>query len=290
LEKVAKNTFAETKIRGCNPGYVVTRAGVVIIDTPQLPTHAVRMRREAEEKGPLRYIINTEHHIDHIFGNYYFRGAAVVVAHEEVYRQFMVVTPAINPYAYAREAIPTDDPEGASLFPDEETYFKDPNKPTVTFTGDLTLRVGDHTFHLISTPGHTAGQIAVYIPEERVVFVGDTIFNNCQTWIYEADPDAWLRSLKRIALLDVDVIVPGHGAVCTRDYVQVQSAFLREWIAAVAVGIAKGWSKEECIKRISFLDRFPVDIGQKYMGPRVQEMNVSALYDWLTRSTEANPE
>jgi cyclase len=248
------------------------------------------MRREAEEKGPLRYIINTEHHIDHIFGNYYFRGAAVVVAHEEVYRQFMVVTPAIDPYAYALEAISTDDPEGASLFPDEETYFKNPNKPTVTFTGDLTLRVGDHTFHLISTPGHTAGQIAVYIPEERVVFVGDTIFNNCQTWIYEADPDAWLRSLRRIALLDVDVIVPGHGPVCTRDYIQVQSAFLREWIAAVAVGIAKGWSKEESMKRISFLDRFPVDIGQDYMGPRVQEMNVSALYDWLTRSTEANSE
>ena len=288
MEQVAQNTFAETKIRGCNPGYVVTRDGVVIIDTPQLPTHAVRMRREAEAMGPIRYVINTEHHIDHIFGNYYFTGTAAVVAHEEVYRQFMVVTPAINPYAYAREAIPTDDPEGASLFPDEETYFRNPNKPTVTFTGELSLRLGDHTFHLISTPGHTAGQIAVYIPEERVVFVGDTIFNNCQTWIYEADPDAWLRSLSRIALLDVDVIVPGHGPVCTRDYVQVQSAFLREWIAAVAVGIGKGWSKEECVKRISFLDRFPVDVGQEYMGPRVQEMNASALYDWLTRSTGEN--
>jgi cyclase len=283
MQQVTGNVFAETKIRGCNPGYVVTRDGVVIIDTPQLPTHAVRMRQEAERHGPLRYLINTEHHIDHIFGNYFFRGAGVVVAHEEVYRQFMVVTPVINPYAYAREAIPTHDPEGASLFPDEETYFKDPNKPKITFTRDLTLRVGDHTFYLLGTPGHTQGQIAVYIPEERVVFVGDTIFNNCQTWIYEADPDAWLKALRRIASLDVDYIVPGHGPVCTKGYVDVQSAFLREWITAVAVGISKGWRKEECIKRISFLDRFPVDIGQEYMGPRVQEMNVSALYDYLTR-------
>ena len=282
MQQVTGNVFAETKIRGCNPGYVVTRDGVVIIDTPQLPTHAVRMRQEAENRGPIRYLINTEHHIDHIFGNYFFRGAGLVVAHEEVYRQFMVVTPVINPYAYAREAIPTDDPQGASIFPDEETYFKDPNKPKITFTGDLTLRVGDHTFHLLGTPGHTQGQIAVYIPEERVVFVGDTIFNNCQTWIYEADPDAWLKALRRIASLNVDYIVPGHGPVCTKDYVNVQSAFIREWIAAVAVGISKGWSKEECIKRISFLDRFPVDIGQEYMGPRVQEMNVSALFDYLT--------
>jgi cyclase len=283
MQQVTGNVFAETTVRGCNPGYVVTREGVVIIDTPQLPTHAVRMRREAETRGPIRYLINTEHHIDHIFGNYFFRGAGLVVAHEEVYRQFMVVTPVINPYAYAREAIPTHDPQGASLFPDEETYFRDPNKPTITFTGDLTLRVGDHTFHLLGTPGHTQGQIAVYVPEERVVFVGDTIFNNCQTWIYEADPDAWLKALKRIGALDVDCIVPGHGPVCTKDYVNVQSAFIREWITAVAVGISKGWSKEECVKRISFLDRFPVDIGQEYMGPRVQEMNVSALFDYLTK-------
>ena len=283
MQQVTRNVFAETKIRGCNPGYVVTRDGVVVIDTPQLPTHAVRMRRDAERHGPIRYLINTEHHIDHIFGNYFFRGAGLVVAHEEVYRQFMVVTPLINPYAYAGEAIPTDDPDGDSLFPDEETYFKDPNKPTVTFTGDLTLRVGDHTFHLLSTPGHTQGQIAVYIPEERVAFVGDTIFNGCQTWIYEADPDAWLKALKRIGSLEIDYIVPGHGPVCTKECVNVQSAFLREWMTAVALGISRGWSKAECIKQISFLDRFPVDIGQEYMGPRVQEMNVSALYDYLTK-------
>jgi cyclase len=283
MQQVTRNVFVETEIRGCNPGYVVTRDGVVIIDTPQLPTHAVRMRQEAERHGPIRYLINTEHHIDHIFGNYFFRGKGLVVAHEEVYRQFMAVTPAINPYAYAKEAIPTDDPEGASLFPDEETYFKDPNKPTITFTGDLTLRVGGHTFHLLSTPGHTQGQIAVHIPEDRVAFVGDTIFNQCQTWIYEADPDAWLKALKRIGSLDVDYIVPGHGPVCTKDYANVQSAFLREWMTAVAVGISKGWSKEECIKRISFLDRFPVDIGQEFMGPRVQEMNVSALYEYFTK-------
>ncbi|OGP87842.1 MAG: MBL fold metallo-hydrolase [Deltaproteobacteria bacterium RBG_16_47_11] len=283
MERVTKNTFAETRIRGCNPGYVVTRDGVVVIDTPQLPTHAIRMRQESEKHGPIRYIINTEHHVDHIFGNFYFRSTGVVVSHEEVFRQFMVVTPVLNPYAYAKEAIPTDDPEGSPLFPDEETYFRNPNKPTLTFTGDLTLRVGDHTFHLLSTPGHTRGQIAVYIPEERVVFVGDTIFNNCQTWIYEADPDAWLIALKRIESLDVDCIVPGHGPVCAKGYLSVQSAFLREWMAAVAVGISKGWTKEECIKNISFLDRFPVDIGQEYMGQRVQEMNVSSLYDYLTK-------
>jgi len=282
MERVTDNVFVETKIRGCNPGYVVTAEGVIVVDTPQLPTRALSMLREIEEKGPVRYLINTEHHLDHIFGNYFFRGKGIVVSHEEVYGEFMRVTPQINPFSYAKEAIPTDDPDGAALFPDEETYYKNPNKPAVTFRGDLTIRLGRHTFKLISTPGHTKGQIAVYIPEEKVVFTGDTIFNNCQTWMHEADPDEWLKSLKFLESLDVAFIVPGHGPVCTKQYISVQSAFIREWLTAVALGISKGWSKEECIRRISFLGRFPVDIGQEFMGPKVQEMNVTALYDHLT--------
>jgi cyclase len=91
-----------------------------------------------------------------------------------------------------------------------------------------------------------------------------------------------LRSLARIEALNVQTIVPGHGPICTKDYIPVQSAFIREWVTAVAVGISKGWSKEECMRKISFLDRYPVDIGQAFMGPRIQEMNVSNLYDYLT--------
>ncbi|MBW2208276.1 MAG: MBL fold metallo-hydrolase [Deltaproteobacteria bacterium] len=282
MEKVTENVYAETKLRGCNPGYVVTSDGVVVIDTPQLPTYAVKMREEVEKRGPIRYIINTEHHIDHIFGNYYFKGAGVVISHADVYDNFMKVTPELNPYDYAKEAIPTDDPEGEAIFPDEETYFQDPNKPTITFEGDVTLRVGGHTFELISTPGHTDGQIAVYIPEERVVFPGDTIFHGCQTWHMESDLYAWIDSLDFLKALDVDHIVPGHGPVCTKKEIEVQKAFIYEWIAAVSVGIAKGWSKEECVEKISFLDRFPVDIGQEYMADFVNTNNVATLYDKLT--------
>src|SRR5271169_200927 len=159
MEQVTKNVFAETKIRGCNPGYVITSEGVVVIDTPQLPTHAVKMRKEAESHGPIRYLINTEHHVDHIFGNFYFPTAEKVIAHRETVNNFMVVTPQINPYEYAKEAIPTDDPEGAKIFPDPDTYFAKPNKPTIIVSGDTTLTVGRHTFQLLYTPGHTPGQL-----------------------------------------------------------------------------------------------------------------------------------
>jgi len=153
--------------------------------------------------------------------------------------------------------------------------------PKITFTERLTFRVGEHTFELINTPGHTPGQIAVYIPEERVVFVGDTIFCECQTWLQAADPNAWLKSLDLLKTLPIDYIVPGHGPICKKDYIQKQSAFIREWLAAVAVGIAKGWNKEECVERISFLDRYPMDVGLERFGPWVQRVNVECLFDFL---------
>lgn len=282
MDKVTNNVFFETGIRGCNPGYVVTSDGVVVVDTPQLPTRAMAMRKEAEDHGGIRYLINTEHHVDHIFGNYYFKGAGAVVNHQGLYDNFMVVTGDLDPFAYAAEAIPTDDPDGQAIFPDRDQYYEDPNKGTIVFTGDLTLRVGDHTFELLHTPGHTPGQLAVHIPEERVVFTGDTIFSECQTWLMASNVDQWLDALERIRQLDVDHILPGHGPVTTKAYLDIQRSNLLDWTAAVAAAVAKGWTREETIERVSFADRYPVDVGQGYMMDHIQTLNAASLYDKMT--------
>lgn len=282
MEKVTTNVFTETKLRGCNPSYVTTADGVVIIDTPQLPTRAVAMRKEAESHGPIRFLVNTEHHVDHIFGNYYFKGAGTVVQHQGVFDNFMVVGPELDPFAYAAKAIPTDDPGGAAIFPERDVYYADPNKGEIVFTGDLTLRVGEHTFRLLHTPGHTPGQVAVHVPEERVVFTGDTVFSGCQTWLMTSNVDQWLGALETIRALDVDHVIPGHGPVTTRGYLDTQRAVLLEWKTAVAVAVARGWSREETIERVRFTERYPVDIGQEHMMDYIQKLNAASLYDKLT--------
>lgn len=290
MEQVTPNVFTETHLRGCNPSYVITSDGVVVVDTPQLPTKAVAMRQEAESHGPIRYIINTEHHVDHIFGNYFFKGAGTVVNHRALYERFMVVTPDLDPYAYAYESIPGDNPKGTdlddpgavALWPDRDEYYRDPNKGRIVFTGDLTLRVGDHTFELLHTPGHTPGQLAVHVPEERVVFTGDTVFSGCQTWLMTSDVDQWLTALDRIASLDVDHVIPGHGPVVTKAYLATQRANLLDWVAAVADAVAKGWSREETMERVHFRERYPVDIGQGYMMDHIQTLNAASLWDKLT--------
>ena len=284
LERVTPNVWTTTSLRGCNPSFVVTADGVVHIDTPQLPTKAVGMRAAAEAHGRIRYLINTENHVDHIFGNYWFRGAGEIVNHKALWDIFMDPKAALDPFAYALEAIPTDDPEAEPLIPDRDEYYADLPRGTVVFTGDLLkLRVGDHTIDCHWTPGHTPGQLAVHVPEERVVFTGDTIFSGVQTWLMTSNVDQWLEALETIRALDVDYVVPGHGPVVTLDYVQTQRSHLMAWKAAVADAVSKGWSREETIAKVRFDDQFgPVDVGQAYMMDHIQNNNAGSLWDKLT--------
>lgn len=279
MKKITENVYVLTGSRGCNPGYVVTSEGVVLIDTPQLPTKAVAMREEILRKGPLRFLINTEYHLDHIFGNHYFAGLCPVVSHRHTLESFWSFRPGVDAYDYMVDLVKNDDPQGVKLMPSRKDLTV--NAPTVTFSDNLTLRVGEHVFELIHTPGHTKGQIAVFVPKEKVVFVGDTVFCERQVWFHSADPDRWLDSLDFLETLEVDHIVPGHGPICDKAYLLKQSAYLREWITAVAVGIANGWSKEECVRGISFLDRLPMDTGHENSGPMVQQWNIERIFDYL---------
>ena len=84
MQQITKNVFTETEIRGCNPSIVFTSEGAVFIDTAQWITNLLEMRKFALERGPIKYLINTESHIDHIFGNHWFAGESLVIGHENL--------------------------------------------------------------------------------------------------------------------------------------------------------------------------------------------------------------
>jgi glyoxylase-like metal-dependent hydrolase (beta-lactamase superfamily II) len=272
MRQLTSNVFVETEIRGCNHGFVTTSDGIVMIDSPHKPSDALKLKAEiAKRGGRLRYIINTEPHGDHWTGNAFFD--VPVIAHEGV-RTRILQTDMHEHVARV-----------ASFSPEEPPLLKNyqPNAPVITFKTGMMLHVGDHAFEMIHMPGHTMYQAAISIKEEGVVFTSDNIFHKVHTWLQEANPDLWLASLDSLRGLSEEILVPGHGAVCGKEYLDEQGSFIREWKAYVQSAIDRGMTKDEAIVRLTDMtERYPMDVGQNGMAPMVMKRNVANLYDYLT--------
>ncbi len=297
MQQISPNLYVDTQFSippvgpgpyGCNCSFIVTSEGIVMIDTPALPTYAARWREEITRRGEIRYIINTEYHPDHIMGNYFFPG--IVVSHQGVKEQFRApVTEASvvgqdlveqpgktypGKLEYYRLRVSVHDPAGLPAL--ENYQFKE---PTITFSDKLNLYLGEHTFELIHLPGHTPYEVGVYVPQERVVFTGDNFTNKWQPALAHCCPLEWIESLKKIEALDVDLIVPGHGQIGDKKALRECAAFIQGVVDAVRKAINKGLSKEEAANTISFESKLPA----AHPGSEQQRMNVKRVYEMLSK-------
>ena len=274
MKQLTSNVIVETGQRGSNHGYVVTSDGIVLIDGPHKPSDTLRLKAEIERRGRLRYILNTEPHGDHWTSNAYFE--VPVVAHEGV-RERILSTDMAQMVA----RVGTFGPEEPKLL---EGYRA--NAPIITFTTGMTLHVGNHTFRMISMPGHTPYQAAVVVEPDGVVFTSDNIFCQCHTWLQEADPARWLEALESLRGLREDTFVPGHGPVCDKRYLTEQGAFISEWVDYVRGAVGRGMTKDEAVASLTaaMTDRYPMDVEQDGMAPMVMKMNVANLHDYVTGS------
>jgi cyclase len=261
MRRVGPHSFTEIYYAGCNPSFVETSDGYVMIDTPQQPIDAVRWREFMEEKAPIRYLINTEPHGDHISGNAYFPNVTVV-GHEKLKECFERYLYAFGTIEEKRERMKQQDPDSVFLIGHPD--YPPSNPPTLTYKDELTLNVGNHSFHIIHHPGHTAPQTSIHVPEEGVVFTGDNIFHKCRSWLQECDPWEWLDALNRIGALDVEVIVPGHGEQCSKAYLLEQGQIIENWIGLVERFVERGLSADDALKEpIAVTKQDPYPIGQR---------------------------
>ena len=220
MEQITKNVFIENKVRGCNPGFVITSEGIVLIDVPIDLEYAKIWRKEILGRGKINFIINTEHHMDHFFSNSLFGGAIIS---SEGTRETML-TMDIE-FIRKRTKILYIDP-----FPIPDNF--ELRLPNITYSERMTLYMGEHTFQIMHTPGHTLGQTSVYIPQEKVLFVGDNVFGQTRTAIHDADLAKWLESIELYESLDVKYVLGGHGKICDKAYLQTQRSIVRAWLNA----------------------------------------------------------
>lgn len=292
MKQVGENIYVEDQFsippyeRGCNPAFIVTSDGVVMVDTPMMPTDVVKWRTEINHRGKVLYIINTHHHPDHIAGNYFFGGT--VISHELIKEEFnkpitskTVSKPALKNARYPlavidgiRLEIQYSDPQGISFM---EHYQL--REPAITFSKELNLYLGRQRIELIHQPGHTAGHIGVYAPNEKAFFTGDNFTNHVQPLLSNCLPYEWIKSLKQIEAMDIDYVIPGHGEVCTRREVREFRQFIETCLGIIKDAIQKGISREEAADKISFENLYPA----VHPGPEQQRLNVLWLYDVLSK-------
>jgi len=282
MKQVSANVYVEDDVAGGNHAFVVTKGGVVMMDTPWTPEDALRWRDEIAKRGDVRYIINGEPHVDHIAQTYLFPG--IVISHQGS-RSVLAAPPAWSPLtgtivskeeefrASFKATIGRSLPDGFRL-----------KLPDVTFSQQLNLHLGDHIIELIHLPGHCASQIAVYIPQEKVIFAGDNVQHKTPSAIYESLPDQWLESLKRIEEMDVEVIIPGHGEPCDKSYLSVQAAVIHNWLDVVQKAISQGLSRKEAQERLDSPDPHPYHSWITASEARsLEKINFYRIYEYLTK-------
>ena len=150
MEQITPHVYSFPGIRGCDPSMVLTSQGAVFIDTAQWITQLEQMIDFAKEKcGGVKYVINTESHIDHVFGNPYLKKeGATIISHEKMVDGYYKIPPAFNQttYEYNLDLLKRQDPtQVAKLLPEGEEEI---GKPDITFSDRMTLKLGDHTFQI----------------------------------------------------------------------------------------------------------------------------------------------
>lgn len=211
---------------GGNIAASIGEDGILLVDNmfarmnSKLKTHLQSLSTK-----PIRVVLNTHFHRDHIEGNTLLRNSAVIVAHENVTKNLIL----------------NNKPEA----PTEELM------PMVTFQERMTVRFNGEDIQLIHFPNsHTSGDAVIYFTKSNILHLGDMFFFGMFPAVYTkggGDIKQLIVSLDKIlAEFPADAkVIPGHGELATMDDLRLYVTMLKETTGLVESGIKKGLSLDE---------------------------------------------
>jgi cyclase len=218
-----------------NQGYMVNSTaiigehGVILVDTgfsDEIGNHLKKAVAEIIPK-PVTHVINTHHHGDHVLGNIAFKGAIIISSEQ------------------CRKLVEETGYDSVALL-EEATQRKFPNtspvSATVTYASETwTERVIDGVRLVLWVPkgSHTAGDMMVYLPDEKVLISGDILVKNITPDFRDGIVKDWVETLAQVEALNPKIIVPGHGLLMN----SAEAAAMRRRMATLYAGVEAGYKK-----------------------------------------------
>jgi cyclase len=203
LVEVGEGVFAYLHHDGSwglnNSGFLFSSGQLAVVDSALTEGRARAFRAAIEATSGLRpqMVVNTHHHQDHTFGNFVFEDACII-GHR------LCRDAVLSTGTGAIEQDPLVPWGDIRLLP-----------PQVLFDRELDIYVGEHSARLIYVgPAHTDNDVVVWLPEQRVLFAGDVLFNAATPITHGGSIAGSVRALRLMKDLGPERIVPGHGAVC----------------------------------------------------------------------------
>jgi cyclase len=314
LKELARGVYAAI---ATEDGSAYSNAGIVdlgdqtlIFDAFQTPQAAKNLQIAAEvlTERPPTYVIISHSHSDHWCGNQAFAPhIPIITTHttleempesigwlEELKETPVELEQAIEEDRDSLDA-ETDPRRRASLersitrmghmlamLPTLEVRF-----PNLTFGNRLVFRGTRRTAELReAAPGHTASDAYLVLPEDRIIFMGDLGFFQCQPYAVYADPQAWVAHLEEMEQSSAETFVPGHGPVGTKTDLALQRQYIMLLQELVVGAIEEGLSVEGTLEK-----SLPAPFDAWLHGGMARwEANVRSTYERLAGASDVPTE
>jgi len=226
---------------GANAGFVIGDDGVLVVDTFENEKAARLLLSEIRKLTPLpiKFVVNTHYHLDHVAGNKIFQDAgAVVIAHKNV-----------------RDWIHTENLKffGKDIKPEQKAEVDNLGAPNVSYDDALTIFLGGREIRVVHLLGHTGGDSVVRIPDAQVTFWGDLFWRKTLPNLIDATTSDWSKTLsggeewsKRFEGAEV----PGHGDIGTIDDVKEFGGYLVDLRALVSEAETKKKGGDDLVSAV----------------------------------------
>jgi len=226
VEKLAENVYLYT--HNSHRSLFVVSGEQILVTDPQSPEAAKRYLAEVRKisQAPIRYMVYSHHHGDHVSGGAAFGDGPIVIGHANV--------PGYLSGDSAAEIVPLD----------------------ITFSDQMSIQLDDLEVRLIYPgPSETDSSVIVFVPERKVAFMVDAVASRRLPFrtLGDSNLSDWVAALEELDTLDFEILAPGHGPTGTKANVREYIQYFTDLTEAVRKGIEQGQSLEEIQESLELL-------------------------------------